>query len=186
MNQQEMEVLINHIVIKQDELMQAIKSVRVEPDFSSMITELERNRAILEENLKVSKSRNEEATQLFGEQIQTRISNQKILNQVITRNSELLAYFKDLDTNKKMLKINHLAIWIKRNVAWIAFFSLCVTFCFALYFIEFKRNTKPVYHNLTESQLKLLDQYVTDHPGSIDSIFYGTKKVKNTSPVNRK
>ena len=186
MNQQEMEVLINHIVIKQDELMQAIKAVRVEPDFSSMLTELERNRALLEENLKVSKSRNEEATKLFGEQIQTRISNQKILNQVIARNSELLGYFKDLDTNKKVLKINQLASWVKANVAWIDFFSLCVTFCFALYFIEFERNTKPVYHNLTESQLKLLDQYVTDHPGSIDSLFNVTKNTKNISPVNRK
>jgi len=186
MNQQEMEVLVNHIVIKQDELMLAIKGVRFEPDFSSVLTELERQRELLEENLRVSKSRNEEATKLFGDQLQIKLSNQKILNQTISKNSELLAYFKDLDTKKKVLKINQLVNWIKRNVAWIAFFSLCVTFCFALYFIEIKWNAKPVYHNLTEAKLKLLDQYVADHPGSIDSIFYGTKKTKNTSNINRK
>ncbi|SEA41480.1 hypothetical protein SAMN05192529_11768 [Arachidicoccus rhizosphaerae] len=170
MNQQELEVIVNHIVVKQDEMLLAVKAARVEPDFSAVLSEIGSNRQLLEEIIQLTISKNEEALKRYGEKLQTQLDNQKALNLVFAQNCHLLEHFKQLHMQKKGLKINQLSAWIKKNVAWIAFFCICVTFCFAIYFIEFRKTETPTYRNLTGQQLSILDLYLDEHPKAVDSL----------------
>jgi len=173
MNQQEMEILVNHIVVKQDEILEAIKDSRV-VDLSGLPPGIDNLKNTLDGFIEKNRNKDAEAMAKFGEKLKVQVVQSKELNALMARNCQVLDDFKTLQSQDRGLSLKKMKEWFNRNVAWFAFVVLSITFCVSIYYIEFNRN-EGYYRNLPAQKLQLLDQYLLKHPHALDSLLAGTK-----------
>lgn len=168
MTQQELEIIINRIVTKQDELLAEIKNCR-EAESSVLLPRLESTHSILEEFVAEARNKDADNRRRFGEKLKAQLENGSQVLQTMERNCQLLEEIKDMDFRPKDNYFHRLTDWLRRNIAWCAFFSLSITVCLStVLMVGYKERDS--YQNISDRQLRILDQYLFEHPHALDSL----------------